>query len=46
MRGRRWFRVEILDFRECTRPECQGGRWLIANWMRVIAPVSSPTPTQ
>ena len=31
------------------RPECQGGRWLLAGWMKVIAPVTtttdSPQPT-
>src|ERR1035438_10372919 len=38
-KGRRWYRVELRDVVEHVRPECQGGKWLLADWMRVIAPV-------
>lgn len=35
-RGRRWFRVEIEDYQEYTRPVSQGGLWYLANKMRVL----------
>ena len=39
--GRRWYRVEIRDFKELKRPQSQGGLWYIAKWMRVIGPVEN-----
>jgi hypothetical protein len=38
-KGRRWYRVELRDAVEHIRPECQGGRWLLAQWMKVIEPL-------
>lgn len=35
-KGREWFMVEIDDYQEHVRPECQGGIWFIANRMRVL----------
>jgi len=36
-KGRVWMRVEVADFEELPRPKSQGGTWLIAQWMRVMA---------
>jgi len=40
--GRRWYRVELRDVTEHTRPACQGGKWLLAKWLKVLAPVGDP----
>jgi hypothetical protein len=32
---RRWYEVEIKDYYEFPRPECQGGMWFIAKHMRI-----------
>jgi hypothetical protein len=37
-KGRRWFQVELLGVTTFERPECQGGTWLLARWMKVIQP--------
>lgn len=37
--GRTWFEVEIRNYYIFPRPARQGGRWLIAQRMRVIGPV-------
>jgi len=34
--GRVWAEVEIEDFAYFHRPECQGGRWALANRMKVL----------
>lgn len=34
--GRVWCRVQITDYTEFVRPESQGGRWLLANYMKVL----------
>lgn len=39
MLGREWWKVEINDFYEVVRPKNQGGKWLIANEMKLIEPV-------
>jgi hypothetical protein len=38
-RGRRWYRVELRDVTEHQRPACQGGRWLLAGWMKILEPL-------
>ena len=35
-RGRVWKRVEIEDYQAIERPLSQGGRWYLANKMRVL----------
>lgn len=35
MRDRVWVRVEIADYRECVRPEAQGGLWFLAGKMKI-----------
>jgi hypothetical protein len=34
-RGRVWCEVEVDDFLRVPRPECQGGAWLLAKWIKV-----------
>jgi len=36
MKGRIWCEVEIEDWVELKRPECQGTKWLIGNRMMII----------
>ncbi len=38
-----WMYVEVKDYVQFLRPECQGGAWLLAQWMRVLAPVLPET---
>jgi len=35
-KDRVWIRVEINDYEEFERPESQGGKWLLAQQMRVL----------
>lgn len=35
IKGRVWIEVEIDDFAELQRPECQGGLWYLAQQMKV-----------
>jgi len=35
-KGRVWVRVEVGDVEEFRRPECQGGVWWLARWMRAL----------
>lgn len=37
-KGRRWFQVELRGVTTFERPDCQGGTWLLAQWMKVIQP--------
>jgi hypothetical protein len=39
-RGRVWAQVEIEDFQYFVRPECQGGRWALAQRMKVLRLIS------
>lgn len=39
MKDRCWYEVEISDFVEHIRPVNQGGKWLIAQKMKVLKPV-------
>ena len=39
---RQWWMVEIEDYEEYDRPESQGGTWLLANRMKLIAPLIAP----
>ena len=34
--GRVWVKVEVKDFDKFTRPENQGGHWLLAKQMKII----------
>lgn len=36
LKGRVWCEVEIENFRYFERPEAQGGKWVLANKMKVI----------
>ena len=36
MKGRQWALVEISDFEEKERPECQGGKWYLAKRIKFI----------
>ena len=35
-KGRVWAEVEVKDFEIFQRPESQGGKWILARWMKVI----------
>lgn len=35
-KGRVWVEVEVKDFEVYNRPERQGGRWILANKMKVL----------
>lgn len=37
-KDRRWFQVELRGVSTFKRPECQGGTWMLAQWMKVIQP--------
>jgi hypothetical protein len=39
MRGRKWFKVEVMDYNHVFRPESQGGLWYIAQRMKVLGPI-------
>ena len=36
MKGRIWCEVEIKDFSELIRPKCQGGKWYLSRWVKVV----------
>lgn len=38
-KGRIWYAVEIADFEPFERPASQGGRWYLAQRMRVLHPI-------
>jgi hypothetical protein len=38
-RGRVWKQVEVEDYQQFERPISQGGKWLLANRMRIIGDV-------
>lgn len=33
---RKWFLVEICNYKEYKRPSSQGGKWYISEWIKVI----------
>jgi len=35
-KGRIWLQVEIDDYQEFKRPDCQGGVWYLAKKMRIL----------
>ena len=37
-KGRAWFTVEVNGIKDFVRPECQGGRWILARSIRIIGP--------
>jgi hypothetical protein len=36
MTGRRWFRVVIKEYKKHERPECQGGLWFTARFLKIL----------
>jgi len=36
LNGRAWFAVDIGDYQPVQRPAAQGGRWFLAEWMRIV----------
>ena len=36
LKNRVWVEVEVHNFRIFERPAHQGGRWILANWMKII----------
>lgn len=36
IKGRIWVQVEITDLEYYSRPECQGGTWVLAKKMKII----------
>lgn len=36
MKGRKWFVIQITDYKRHHRPAAQGGLWFTAKWMRVL----------
>lgn len=38
-RGRRWFKVQVKDYRIEQRPASQGGSWVLAQRMKVVEEV-------
>ena len=36
MKGRAWYKVEILDFTPQSRPKSQGGIWFLAEQMKIL----------
>jgi hypothetical protein len=45
LEGRAWYVVEVENFSEEIRPESQGGKWFLANRMRVVAPLDKSVKT-
>jgi hypothetical protein len=45
LEGRAWYEVEVENFSEEIRPESQGGKWFLANRMRVVAPLNKSVKT-
>lgn len=41
---REWFEVEIEDYEFFERPPSQGGRWALAQRMKIVGPVREKTP--
>lgn len=39
-KGRVWCKVRIAKFQEFTRPECQGGKWFLAQEMTLLEVLS------
>lgn len=36
LRNREWYKIEIEEFNELIKPKNQGGKWFIANKMRIL----------
>lgn len=36
MKNRVWKKVEIKDYKEFNRPKSQGGKWYLANYIKII----------
>lgn len=37
-KNRVWYEVEIKNFKEYNRPESQGGKWILAEDMKIVEP--------
>lgn len=37
--GRVWYKVEIQDYKTFCRPRSQGGKWLLANKLKILKPL-------
>lgn len=35
-KNRVWVKVEVFDWEDYDRPESQGGKWILANWMKIL----------
>lgn len=35
-RNRAWYKIEIKNFKELTKPKNQGGKWFLARKMRIL----------
>lgn len=35
-KGRAWYKVEIDDYTEYKRPDCQGGLWYLSNKIKIL----------
>jgi len=36
LKGRTWVQVEVADFEVFSRPANQGGKWILAKWMKIL----------
>ena len=41
-RDRVWIKIEIEDFTEYLRPESQGGKWFLANRIKLLEIIKTP----
>lgn len=39
--GRVWYKVEVSDYRTFNRPKSQGGKWLVANKLKILTPLET-----
>jgi hypothetical protein len=38
-KNRKWFRVEICNYKEFDRPDAQGKKWYVSEWIKILKPV-------
>lgn len=39
--GRVWYKVKISDYTTFNRPKSQGGKWLLANKLKILKPLET-----
>lgn len=39
IKDRVWYEVEVKNFKEIERPKNQGGKWILAGWIKVTQPI-------